>query len=160
MRPLLLAALAVAALSPAAAPAALPSLLGMTVVVGPPPKAEAVVAQLLGLWDRARAQHDERYLRQLVTDDFTAVTAAGERLDRRALLARGTPERGATMVTSEAVKVSISGDTATATARVTSVMAERGILTLETLTFRREPDPAGGGHRWRLARSESIPAEQ
>ncbi|HEX9932203.1 MAG TPA: nuclear transport factor 2 family protein [Allosphingosinicella sp.] len=154
-RPLLLAAAAL--VMPAAAPAALHPLLGATVVVGPPPKEETVVAQLLGMWDRARAQHDARYLNRLVAEDFTAVTAAGERLDRHALLTRGTPERGASMVTSEDVKVSVAGDTATATAKVTSVIAERGIVTLETLTFRRDPDPSNPGAGWRILRSVSIP---
>jgi ketosteroid isomerase-like protein len=154
-RPLLLAAAAL--LAPAAAPGALHPLLGATVVVGPAPREETVVAQLLGLWDRARAQHDARDRDRLVTDDFTAVTATGERLDRQALLTRGTPERGATMVTSEDVKVSVAGDTATATARVTSVIAERGIVTFETLTFRREADPAHRGAGWRILRSVSIP---
>jgi ketosteroid isomerase-like protein len=130
-----------------------------TVVVGPPPTPEALVAQTIGIWDRARAQHDQRYLANLAAEDFIALTATGEQLDRAALLARGTPERGARMVSSEIVSVHVTGDTARASARVTSIQSERGVVTLERITLRREPDLRGGGERWRIVRSESSPYE-
>lgn len=126
-----------------------------TVVVGPPPTAEALVAQTIATWDRARAQHDERYLADLAAEDFTALTATGERLDRAALLVRGTPERGARMVTSEIISVDVRGATAHASARVISIQGERGVVTFERITLRREPDPLSGGERWRIVRSES-----
>ncbi len=143
----------------ASAPAAQshPLAVMSTVVVSrTPPAPEALVEQLLGVWDRARAQHHVRSLAKITAEDFTAVTADGTRLTRADVLARGTPERGARMVTSEEIVVHVAGDIAHATARVTSIFGDRARVTTERITLRLLEDSIDGGKHWRIVRSEST----
>lgn len=146
------ALIASAALAPVAA-APHPLLVAGTVVPGVPTP-ETEIRSVLGFWDRARAQHDVRVLDRILAPEFAAVTAAGARLDRAALLEAGAPELGARMIERENLVIHLDGSSATATSRVVRIGTPRGDetadVTSETLILRRD------GESWLIVSSASA----
>jgi ketosteroid isomerase-like protein len=151
MRYLLRPALLLAALAGAAAPVA---PLAADVVPGIP-SAEVEIGGVLGRWDRARAQHDERVLDEILASDFVATgPASGSRLTRADILAGRALENGARLAVRERLDVRLSGDTATAHSLVNWIGTRQdptgGRMISETVTLRRE------GDRWLLVGSRSA----
>ena len=138
----------------AALAAAAPAVPSAATVVPGVPSAETDIASALGRWDRARAQDDRRVLAEVMAEDFTATWLEGGRLTRADILAGRAPEAGARLIFREDILIQVSGRTATATTKVirigTAAGPERGEVTRETLTLRRE------GDRWRLVTSRSA----
>lgn len=139
----------------AALAAALPPLPAAATVAPGTPSSETDIANVLGRWDRARAQRDSRVLDEVMASDFTARWSDGVRLSRADILAGRAPEAGARLIYREDIAVAVNGDRAVFTSRVirigTALGDDRGEVTRETVTLRR----AAG--TWRLATSVSSP---
>jgi hypothetical protein len=140
----------------AALAAALPPVPTAATVVPGTPSAETEIADLLGRWDRARAQRDARVLDEVMASDFTARWSDGVRLTRADILAGRSPEAGARLIYREDIGMTVAGDDAVFTSRViriaTALGADRGEVTRERVTLRRTSGA------WRLASSRSFPA--
>lgn len=119
------------------------------------PSAETEIAGILGRWDRARAQSDERVLAEIMAEDFAATWAGGGRLGRADILAGRAPEAGARLIYREDIHVAVAGRSAVFTSRVirigTALGPDRAEVTRETVTLRRE------GESWRLVSSRARP---
>ena len=141
----------IALLIAAAAAAVVPAPPAAADVVPGTPTAETEIRNVLGRWDRARAQHDGRVLGEIMAEDFTARTADGESLDRADILAGRAPERGARMIFRDDLQIVVSGGRATTRSLATRVgtarSADEGVTTRETLVLR-----AGDGG-WQLVSS-------
>jgi hypothetical protein len=139
----------------AALAAVLPPVPAAATVVPGTPSPEVDIAGVLGRWDRARAQRDARVLDEVMASDFTARWSDGVHLTRADILAGRSREAGARLIYREDIAVAVNGDRAVFTSRVirigTALGADRGEVTLETVTLRR----AAGS--WRLATSVSAP---
>lgn len=142
LAPLLLAFASPLAATPAAAD-----------VVPGEPSSETEIANVLGRWDRARAQRDARVLAELMAEDFAATWTGGGRLGRADILAGRAPEAGARLIYREDIAVTVAGGNAVFTSRVIRIATARGPdradITRETVTLRRE------GESWRLVSSRS-----
>lgn len=118
-------------------------------VVPGEPSAETEIANVLGRWDRARAQRDARVLAELMAEEFAATWAGGGRLTRADILAGRAPEAGARLIYREDIAVTVAGGHAVFTSRViriaTALGPDRAEITRETVSLRRE------GGSWRLA---------
>lgn len=133
-----------------------PALPAAATTVPGEPTAETEIADVLGRWDRARAQRDRRVLAELMAEDFTATRNGGARLTRADILAGKSPEAGARLIYREDIAFAVAGDRATVTSRVIRIGTARGPdladVSRETAELRRSDG------RWRLAGTRSIPA--
>src|SRR3712207_4605494 len=76
-------------------------------VVPGTPTPETEIRNVLGRWDRARAQHDVAVLAELLDEAFVAAGTGGEQLSRADLLAGRAPERGARLITRDDLRVNV-----------------------------------------------------
>jgi hypothetical protein len=125
-------------------------------VVPGTPTAETEIRNVLGRWDRARAQHDLRVLAEILDSRFVANEPAGERIGRDEVLAGCAPGRGARLITRDGLEIVLRGATATARARVTTIGTPAGPsvgeVTDELAVLVRE------GTAWRLLSTRSAAA--